>query len=203
MKREVWRPVSLILASAAIMIGAAMLLTVLIAGQPQADHLLGTASPNPWMVHLKELDEAVAKRRAGSAELAWHHAYIAALEGSGWEGLLEVGHAALRIPEITSSRKAAEEKARRAYAAARAHAQQRASLPGLLRIAEAFAALRDREAVEECLCVAKRLAVAAGDVQALERASALEAALAARFRSPPSVDEDRCFSVPPYRGGYD
>ena len=50
MKREVRRPAAVILASAAIMIGAATSLAVLMPGSARADHLLASDSSGAWRV---------------------------------------------------------------------------------------------------------------------------------------------------------
>lgn len=99
----------------------------------------------PWMVHVRTMDEALAKKKISAAMRAWHHAYDAALESQHWEGLVEVANASLRIGDVAGLRKTSEVKARWIYLAALLRAREQRSLDGVLRTAEAFAALGDRE----------------------------------------------------------
>jgi hypothetical protein len=88
-----------------------------------------------------------------------HHAAVAASPWSGqgldWRGLLEAGQACLRLGGAVGARSSAEPEARRAYFAALYRACRENSFEGILCTAEAFAALGDHEAVEECLGLAE------------------------------------------------
>ncbi len=77
-----------------------------------------------------------------------------------------MGDAYLRIAGTAEGRKTAEAKARRIYLAALFRARQQRSVQGMLRTAEAFAALGDREVTEQCLILAERLAEEARDAEA-------------------------------------
>lgn len=72
----------------------------------------------------------------------------------------------MRIGRASGSRKAYKALAREAYLAALFHARQQGSLDGLLRTAQAFAALGDREMVDPCLHLAERLAARTANEQA-------------------------------------
>jgi hypothetical protein len=88
-----------------------------------------------------------------------HHAAVTASPWSGqsldWRGLIEAGQACLRLGGAVGARPSAEPEARRAYFAALYRACRENSFEGILCTAEAFAALGDHEAVEECLGLAE------------------------------------------------
>ena len=109
------------------------------------------------------LDEALARRDIGAAQRHWHDAYRAALGSRRWEGMIEAGDGA---------------RARQAYLTALLRARQQKSLEGVLRTAEAFSGLGDRQVVAQCLRIAERLAAAQHDAAARERVSALSERLA-------------------------
>lgn len=142
----------------------------------------------PWTVHLERVEAALAQRSVSAAELAWHAAYVEALRSRRWEGMLEVGEVYLRIGEVAGNRKPAEAKARQAYLAALFRARQQESLDGVLRAAEAFAALGDREVAEQGVYVAQRLAARAQDAQARERVRVVAERLSARLIGPESSE---------------
>jgi len=104
-----------------------------------------------WRGHLRVVEQALGQRDIDQAQRAWESAHLAAVESPSWEGLIATGEASLRIGDATSGRTAAELSARRAYFAALYRACRANSFEGILRAAEAFGALGDREVVEECL----------------------------------------------------
>jgi hypothetical protein len=108
-----------------------------------------------WSGHLRKVDDALGQHDPEAARRAWEHAHLAAVESLSWEGLLATGHAVLRIGGVTGARPAAEATARRAYFAALYRACRESSFDGILRAAEAFDTLGDREVVEECLGLAE------------------------------------------------
>ena len=108
-----------------------------------------------WSGHLRNVDRALDRRDLDGARRAWENAHLAAVESLSWEGLFATGHACLRIGGATGARGPAEPTARRAYFAALYRACRENSFDGILRAAEAFADLGDREVVEECLGLAK------------------------------------------------
>lgn len=142
----------------------------------------------PWTAHLERVAAALAQRNVSVAELAWQAAYGEALRSRRWEGMLAVGEVYLRIGEVAGNRKPAEAKARQAYLAALFRARQQESLDGVLRAAEAFAALGDREVAEQGVYVAQRLAARAQDAQARERVRVVAERLSARLIGPESSE---------------
>ena len=135
----------------------------------------------PWTAHLERVEAALAQRNVHAAELAWHGAYAEALRSRRWEGMLEVGEAYLKIGAVAGYRKPAEAKARRAYLTALFRARQQGSVDGVLRAAEAFAALGDREVAEQGVSIAQRLAAQARDAQVSEYVRAVAERLTARL----------------------
>ncbi len=134
------------------------------------------AAPSPWVAPLQRVETALASQNVSAAEEAWHEAHRAALGSRHhWDGLIEVGEASLRIGEVANRRQAAQATARRLYLAALFRARQQGALDGVLRTAEAFAALGDREAVTQCLHVARHVAERTRDPQARARVEAFRA----------------------------
>jgi hypothetical protein len=115
----------------------------------------GTARVAPWSGELRAVDRALGQSDVDGARRAWENAHLAAVESLGWEGLIETGDACLRIGEASRARAAAEPTARRAYFAALYRACRENSFEGILRAAEVFADLGDREVVDECLGLAE------------------------------------------------
>jgi hypothetical protein len=112
-------------------------------------------SAAPWSGHLQNLDQALGRCDFDGARRAWENAHLAAVESMSWEGLIATGHACLRIGSAQGARSTAEATARRAYFAALYRACRENSFDGILRAAEAFDDLGDREVVEECLGLAE------------------------------------------------
>jgi hypothetical protein len=110
---------------------------------------------NSWRGHLRGVDRALGQRDADEARRAWKNAHLAAVESFSWEGLIATGQASLRIGDATEERPLAEPAARRAFFAALYRACRENSVEGILRAAEAFDDLGDREVVEECVGLAE------------------------------------------------
>lgn len=146
----------------------------------------------PWSSHIRAVDTALAKKNVTSAMRAWHRAHDAALESQRWEGLVEVGDAALRIGEVAGLRKASEAKARWVYLAALLIARDQASLDGVLRTAEAFAARGEREVVNQCVGVAEGLAARAPGRGARARVREVKERLAALLLIAERRNFDEC-----------
>jgi hypothetical protein len=119
-----------------------------------------------WVDHVRRVDESLALKDLGAAIRAWHEAYGAALGSRSWEGMADVADAYLRIGEAAGLRKAWEPRAREAYLNALFRARRDGSLYGVLRVAQAFAALGDCEVVKQCLKIAERLAGDERDLRA-------------------------------------
>lgn len=157
-----------------------IMVVLLAAAEAAASHINPLVAPTaPWAGHIREMDEALAHKNVEAAERAWHDAYLAALASHLWQGMVEVGDASLRIGAVRGFRKASEATARQSYLAALSRARQLSSLEGVLRTAQALAALRDRDVVEQCLRIAENLASQTRTAQAKNRVRALKARLAA------------------------
>lgn len=147
-----------------------------------------------WITHLRRVEDALAQRNVSAAEMAWLDAYRAALKSRRWDGMLGVGEAYLRLGEATRGRKVSEARARELFLAALFRARAQGSLDGALRTTEAFAALGDREVVEQGLRIAEGLAAKSGDAQAFERVRAVARRLAPRSpeaqRAPDSMETE-------------
>ena len=115
------------------------------------------------------VDEALDRRDIAAAVRAWHDAYVAARVGRRWEAMIEVGDAYLRIGEVSGIGSAARARARSLYLMALTRAEGQRSIDGVLRVADAFARLGDRDVVANVLRIASRLADRAGDPAASER----------------------------------
>lgn len=154
---------------------------LLLAGQPALaghTHSVSGDPTTPWAVHVQVMDDALKTKSISAAARAWREAYGSALGSRDWQGMIEVGEASLRIGQVAGTRQAAEAKARDAYLTALFRARQQGSLAGVLRAAEAFAALGDREVVEQSLRIADSLAARDPDPVARERVRALATRLA-------------------------
>ncbi len=144
-------------------------------GQP------GAELEGPWTRHVLAMDRAVAGQDVTAAVRAWYDAHAAAARHARWEGWLTVGDASLRLGHVPRLARAFEARARQSYLAALFRARDQGSVDGVLRTAEAFAALGDGEVVDQCLRVAEGLAARGADAYAKERVRAAAALLADRM----------------------
>ena len=110
-----------------------------------------------WSAHIRKVHDALAKNDISGAEWGWHYAYVAALRSGSWKSMVEVGDAALCIGEAAGFRPGSADRARESYLFALMRARFQESGEGLRRTAQAFATLGDREAVDQCLQIAKRM----------------------------------------------
>jgi hypothetical protein len=154
----------------ASLLGVAVL--VAIAAEARGDHALGTELQLAWRQHLSSVADALARNDLSGAEFAWREAYAAALKSRHWEGMVAVGDAYRVVGERGRFRKNAEAKARETYLTAFLRARAEASLEGVLRVADRFAELGDRQVVEQCIRVARSLAAQTRDPRAEERVRA-------------------------------
>ena len=111
-----------------------------------------------WRAHVGMLDQALARHDVSAAVGAWHDAYGAALASRGWEGMLAVGDAFLRIGAEAGTVSGSRSNARQAYLNALIRAHRDRSVDGLRRTAAAFAALGDHAVATHCLRAADELA---------------------------------------------
>ena len=144
-------------------------LTPVIAEVPGQDAAPNESKDERWAVHLRRMDDALAEKNVRGAERAWHDAHVEALASLSWEPMVDVGDAALRIAEGAGFGDVYEPKARRIYLSAFFRARREGSVEGVLRAAQAFARLGDREVAGQCLRTAERLARQASDQHALAR----------------------------------
>ena len=116
---------------------------------------------------LVSVDEALARGDAAASVRAWQEAYEAARMNRGWRGLVEVGDARVRIE--TEAHGAVPPRARRVYMVALNRARAERSVDGVVRVAEGFSQLGDREVTERALRIAASLAVGSHDAAAPTR----------------------------------
>jgi hypothetical protein len=138
--------------------------------------------PAPWAVHLEEVDLALATGDWARTAEAWTDAWTTAMASGRWEPLIDAGDAALRVGDATGTRSIGRAKARRAYQAALYRARAQRSVDGVLRAAESFAALGDRDVTEGALHMARKLT--AGDASARAQVETDAARIAARVVTP-------------------
>jgi hypothetical protein len=172
-----------------VVIATAMMLITLTTAEAVPSHASGLKGgpATPWAADIWRVAEALAKKDVNAAELAWHEAYVAALRSQRWEGLIEVGTVALRIGEVAGDRKGYEATARGVYWTAFFLTHQQGSVDGLLRTAEAFAALGDREVAAQCIRMAESLlrrCATLWPTAACKRSGSVLAAQGGRVKSP-------------------
>ena len=157
-----WSRASLILAAGSVLAMAAM-------GDAPAVDTVTPTPDTPWRRHLGDVHDALGRGQASAAGAAWHEALSAALGTRRWDAMVEVGEAYRLIGETGRFQPAADAKARGLYLNALFRARQARSVDGVLRTAQAFAALGDREVVERCIAAADGLAVRERDAEARAR----------------------------------
>jgi hypothetical protein len=119
----------------------------------------GPADPESlWKAQIQIVDWALDERNLSVAVGAWHDAYGTALTSRSWESMIAVGEAFVRIGQATGTPNAAMPTARQAYLTALSRARRDRSVDGMLRTADAFAALGDRAVVQQCIVVAEQFA---------------------------------------------
>jgi hypothetical protein len=128
--------------------------------------------PAPWAASLAPVDDALKARDVSAAVKAWQPVYAAALRDHGWEGLIAVGDARVRIARAAGAARNAHGQARQIYLTALVRAQRDGSVEGAVRAATAFAALGDREIAAEAVRIAaaleaRRAVVHASDAHSL------------------------------------
>lgn len=150
---------------------------------PRYDEMVGK-----WTAHLmtpgkpvagveeatRQLHEALAKQDVRAAERAWLEAYAAARRSGGWQGLVETGDLALRIGDAAGNPKAAQPRARLAYRQAVVRARATGAVDGVLRAAEAFDRLGDREVAEQIRRLAEKMAAPRPEVRLVGQLAPLD-----------------------------
>jgi len=116
-----------------------------------------------WKDYLDVVDEALVRGDVGDAVRSWQDAYSVAVASRRWEALLAAGDTFVRIGEASGRVEGARPNARHAYMAALMQAERQRSVPGVLAIGRAFAALGDPDVAAYCERIAA--ALAAGPVR--------------------------------------
>jgi hypothetical protein len=111
----------------------------------------------PWTLHIAAVDAALRAGDLTAAAAASSEAYRAALASRRWEGLVEAADAHLRVTEAAGAPQAGVPRARELYLAALFRARDARSLDGVIRVAQAFDRLGDREAADHAMRVAQRM----------------------------------------------
>ncbi len=124
------------------------------------------AAEGPWTPAIQQVDGALGRKEYVAALRAANDAYALAQAAPRWEGLVAVGDAYRRIGETTGLRQSFDTKAREAYQKALFRARQHASVEGVLRAAEGYAALGDAAMVAHGIRVAESLAGSNAEAQA-------------------------------------
>jgi hypothetical protein len=141
--------------------------TLTILGTGLAGNVPALADPEgPWTASIQQVDAALARREYSAALRAANDAYTLALNTTRWDGMVSAGDLYRRIGEATGLRRSFDTKAREAYQKAFFRARQQASVDGVLRAVEGYAALGDAQMVGVGLRVADRLAVRDPEAQA-------------------------------------
>lgn len=153
-------PVQFILAVTSMI---ALMLLIVVVTEAVAGHIAGAERPDAWKIHLEKVEQALDRNDLAQAALLWRDAYAAALRSRHWEGMVAVGDAYRRLGDLGGFRQASRAKARETYLAALFRARQEGALDGVLRVAEAFAELGDREVVQQCIRSARSIAAQARD----------------------------------------
>jgi len=112
---------------------------------------------NGWGLRLQQLREALGSGDVSIMVRAWHAACLEALASQHWGPLISVGRAAVCMGLAIGLPAAFAAKARQAFDIALYRARKASSVEGVLRVAAGFAALGDREALEQSVALAERL----------------------------------------------
>ena len=145
--------------------GLTMCLAIL--GMAMAGNVGALATTDgPWAPATQQVDAALARKEYSAALRAANDAYSLALGTTRWDGMVCAGDLYRRIGEATGLRRSFESKAREAYQKAFFRARQQASVEGVLRATEGYAALGDTQMVGLGLRVAERLAARDPEAQA-------------------------------------
>jgi hypothetical protein len=136
--------------------------STLVSGAVGASRVAGVAlssySAAPWAGHLATMDAALHAGDVVTAHKAWHEAYGAALGSRRWDGFADLADASLRMGRASASPNAGVPRARDLYLCALFRARDAGSLDGVLRVADAFEALGDRDVTLHAAKMAERLA---------------------------------------------
>jgi hypothetical protein len=123
-----------------------------LAQQPQRERAIGRqAEGEPtWVAEIRRVETALGRGDVAAAERALRDARMEAIRTGGWEPMIEVGNAAVRIGKASGKRDGLVPQARRAYLKAFFRARRRHSREGMLSAADGFAAIGDQAIAEQC-----------------------------------------------------
>ena len=146
---------------------AGLAASLMLAGGALAGNVAAVAPvEDPWAPAIQQVDSALARKEFSAALRAANDAYTLALATTRWDGMVCAGDLYRRIGDATGLRRSFESKAREAYQKAFFRARQQASVEGILRATEGYAALGDTQMVGLGLRVAERLAARDPEAQA-------------------------------------
>jgi len=131
-----------------------------------------------WQARLLRVEQAIAVNDVDGAALLWRDAHAAALRSRHWEGMVAVADTYRALGAQADFLAASLAKARQTYLRALLRARREGSLAGVLIVADRFAELGDREAIERCMRVARRVAAQSRDPYAEEHLRAFADRLA-------------------------
>jgi len=131
-----------------------------------------------WQARLLRVEQAIAVNDVDGAALLWRDAHAAALRSRHWEGMVAVADTYRALGAQADFLAASLAKARQTYLRALLRARREGSLAGVLIVADRFAELGDREVVERCMRVARRVAAHSRDLYADEHLRAFADRLA-------------------------
>jgi hypothetical protein len=165
-----------------LLITGGVVIALLVAGVAALGVVASRAgvAPPPWHGSLARMDDAIARGDIAAAAARWRDAHAHARRSGHWEALLDLGDGSRRLGRAAGGARIADAYARDAYLAGVLHARHVGSLDGVLRAAEAFAELGDRDAVEQCLRDAHALAARAADPAAIRQVERFSDRWAAR-----------------------
>jgi len=126
-----------------------------------------------WQARLLRVEQAIAVNDVDGAALLWRDAHAAALRSRHWEGMVAVADTYRALGAQADFLAASLAKARQTYLRALLRARREGSL-----VADRFAELGDREVVERCMRVARRVAAHSRDPYADEHLRAFADRLA-------------------------
>jgi hypothetical protein len=167
-----------------LVIAAAVVLALLVAAiaalEVAAARSASVAPASAWPAALAEMDAAIARGDLAVAAARWRDAHTQARRSGHWQALLDLGDGSRRFGRAAGGARFADAYARDAYLHALLRARHEESLDGVLRAAEAFAELGDRDVVEHALAMGRALAARDGDPHALAQVKRFSDRWAAR-----------------------
>jgi hypothetical protein len=160
------------LTAALIVLGSAFGLGLTAAGMTTERREITSPSPHlNWNHHLQAAESAQGRGDVAAATRAWRDAYGAARRGRGWAAAIAVADAHFALP--ADARAAVRPQARELYMEALFRARTQHSLEGVLRAAEGFKMLGDREVVAQAVRIAHQVAEGGAGRETLARLRAL------------------------------